>query len=99
MVSSKFHSALRFVCLWPVILGLLFALPASLAQAQAPLRVAMVGLQHDHVMAFLNGLPQHHDVELVGIAEADPALVAKYEQKFGLAETLFFKSEDKMIEE
>ena len=63
-----------------------------------PLRVAIVGLAHDHVMGFLNQLPQHHEVELVGIAEADSNLIAKYQKKFNLAETLFFKSEANMIE-
>jgi predicted dehydrogenase len=65
---------------------------------QQPLRVAIVGLAHDHVVGFLAQLPQHHEVELVGIAEADSNLIEKYKKKFGLAETLFFKSEANMIE-
>lgn len=64
----------------------------------APLRVAIVGLVHDHVAGFLAQLPQHRNVELVGIAEADPALAAKYEKKYALPETLFFKSMANMIE-
>ncbi len=57
----------------------------SLAQTgPAPLRVAIVGLVHDPVAGFLAQLPQHHDVELVGIAEADQVLVAKYEKKYNL---------------
>ena len=79
----------------------LFAALASVSVAQAestPLRVAVVGLEHGHVEGFLAALPQHHDVELVGIADADPSLFAKYQKKFGLAETLFFKSEANMIE-
>src|SRR4051812_2824643 len=63
-----------------------------------PLPVAIVGLAHDHVVGFLAQLPQHHEVELVGIAEADSNLIDKYKKKFGLAETLFFKSEANMIE-
>lgn len=63
-----------------------------------PVRVAIVGLAHDHVVGFLGQLPQHHEVELVGIAEADANLVQKYQKKFGLADTLFFKSEAHMIE-
>jgi predicted dehydrogenase len=70
-----------------------------LAQAQTgPLRVAIVGLAHDHVAGFLENLPKHPDVELVGIAEADPELTAKYQKKFALADTLFFKSMANMIE-
>jgi predicted dehydrogenase len=63
-----------------------------------PVRVAIVGLAHDHVVGFLEQLPKHHEVELVGIAEADSTLIDKYKKKFGLAETLFFKSEANMIE-
>ncbi len=81
-------------------LGLLLAAPAlGFAQSRpAPLRVAVVGLEHGHVEGFLASLKQHSDVELVGIADADPALTDKYEQKYGLPETLFFKSMANMIE-
>jgi predicted dehydrogenase len=68
------------------------ALPAQ------PVRVAIVGLAHDHVVGFLGQLPQHHEVELVGIAEANATLVQKYKDKFHLADSLFFKSEANMIE-
>ena len=83
-----------------LLLALLVTAP-GMAFAQTPpppLRVAIVGLVHDHVAGFLAQLPQHQNVELVGIAEADPALVAKYEKKYGLPETLFFKSMANMIE-
>ncbi len=69
------------------------------AQRQEPLRVAIVGLVHDHVAGFLAQLPKHPDVELVGIAEPDPALQAKYEKKYGLAATLFFSDPATMIEQ
>ena len=71
-----------------------------LASAQSeppPLRVAIVGLVHDHVMGFLAQLPQHHDVELVGIAEANPELVAKYEKRYNLPASLFFPTAEAMI--
>lgn len=72
------------------------SLPAQ--QAPQPVRVAIVGLAHDHVIGFLQQLPQHSEVELVGIAEADANLIQKYKDKFHLADTLFFKSEANMIE-
>jgi glucose-fructose oxidoreductase len=80
--------------------GLLIAATGALrVQAQpGPLRVAIVGLTHEHVEGFLSALPQHKDVELVGIADSDPALFAKYKGKYGLPETLFYKSEANMIE-
>src|SRR5271169_981496 len=83
-------------------LMLLVLTPASAhllaLEQQPPVRVAIVGLAHDHVVGFLAQLPQHHEVELVGIAEADSSLIDKYKKKFGLADTLFFKSEANMIE-
>jgi len=78
---------------------LAWAPPAQAETAPPPLRVAIVGLVHDHVAGFLAQLPQHHDVELVGIAEPDPALQEKYQKKYGLADSLFFKDIAKMIEQ
>jgi predicted dehydrogenase len=87
----------------PLLLGLLFTVPGvMLAQTQpaqpAPLRVAIVGLVHGHVEGFLSALPQHRDVELVGIADPDPALAAKYGKKYALPPSLFFTSMETMIE-
>jgi predicted dehydrogenase len=50
------------------------------------------------VIGFLEQLPHHDEVELVGIAEANSSLIEKYKQRFHLADTLFFKSEANMIE-
>ena len=89
-------SALRTVLLLLAGVGA----PAFLAAqaAPAPLRVAIVGLEHGHVEGFLSALPQHSDVQLVGIAATDPELFAKYQKKYGLAETLYYRSEANMIE-
>jgi len=83
-----------------LLAGLIAALPAAaLAQTQpAPLRVAIVGLEHGHVEGFLAALPQHPDVQLVGIADPDPGLFAKYSKKYGLADALYYPSEAGMIE-
>jgi len=84
-----------------LFLALLFAVPRQSPAQQAPqppLRVAIVGLTHGHVEGFLSALPQHKDVELVGIADDDPALFAKYRKKYSLPETLFYRSEANMIE-
>lgn len=56
----------------------------------APVRVAIVGLEHGHVVGFLQQFPRPHDTELVGIVDADPALCAKYEQQFHLDHSLFY---------
>ena len=82
----------------PLLAMLLLAPRLCLAQQDQPLRVAIVGLEHGHVEGFLSALPQHADVQLVGIADADAALFAKYQKKFSLPETLAYKSEANMIE-
>ncbi|HTX75287.1 MAG TPA: Gfo/Idh/MocA family oxidoreductase [Terracidiphilus sp.] len=70
----------------------------SATEQDSRLRVAIVGLEHGHVEGFLHALPQHSDVELVGIAEADSGLIEKYQHKYDLDPKLFFKSEANMIE-
>jgi predicted dehydrogenase len=71
---------------------------AHLTDEHQPLKVAIVGLEHGHVEGFLAQLPKHSDVQLVGIADADTSLWQKYGKKYGLADTLFYKSEASMIE-
>ncbi len=88
---------------WPalVLLGLLCAsafVQNAAAQAEPPLRVAIVGLVHGHVEGFLGQLPKHPEVQLVGIAEPDAALQAKYREKYALPEELFFRDTARMIE-
>jgi predicted dehydrogenase len=79
--------------------GLATAQGVRAAQSNgAPLRVAIVGLEHGHVEGFLRVLPTHREVELVGIADADPALWKKYGSMFSLSDTLFYKSMANMIE-
>lgn len=63
----------------------------------APLRVAVVGLEHGHVEGFLDALPQHTDVELVGIVDADGALVEKYATKYSLNRSLFYPELGAMV--
>src|SRR5215469_17250541 len=93
-----FHD--RFALHLPSVLFVLLAtLPVTVrAEGPAPLRVAIVGLEHGHVEGFLSQLPKHTDVQLVGIADADTSLWQKYGKKYSLADTLFYKSEASMIE-
>ena len=87
------------VCaLVPTTLRALSSSEQAQAAPQAPLRVAIVGLEHGHVEGFLAAFPRHKDVELVGISDADASLVAKYQTKYSLPATLFYKSEANMIE-
>lgn len=73
-------------------------LEPSYAPGTQPLRVAVVGLEHGHIEGFLSALPHHSEVQLVGIADADSNLFAKYQRKYHLDPALLFKSEANMIE-
>jgi len=66
--------------------------------AQTPaIRVAVVGLVHDHVWGFFNTLASHPEVTVVGVSEPDPALRHKYAAIAHLPESLFFPTEAAML--
>jgi glucose-fructose oxidoreductase len=62
-----------------------------------PLRVAIVGLEHGHVSGFLKQFPKQHEVQLVGIVDADTALSHRYAEQFHLDSSLFYAQLDAMI--
>ena len=70
----------------------------SIAPAQTPIRVAIVGLVHDHVRGFLQNLPSHPEVQLVGISEPNAALREKYIASTHLPASLFFPTEAAMLQ-
>jgi predicted dehydrogenase len=80
----------------------LFALAVVLAVPQAqeppPLRLAIAGLVHGHVSGFLRGAQQRKDVEIVGIFEADAALLRKYGETYKLPDSALFTDLATMIE-
>jgi glucose-fructose oxidoreductase len=86
---------LKFVSLVATIVAGLSA-PPSFAQT-APVRVAIVGLEHGHVVGFLQQFPKQTDTQLVGIVDTDPALRAKYEQQFRLDHSLFYPTLDELF--
>jgi predicted dehydrogenase len=57
------------------------ALALNAAQAQEPkppVRLAIIGLVHDHAGGFIPGLAGRPDIQLVGIVEPDHELAARY---------------------
>ena len=73
------------------------ARPVRAQAAPAPVRVVIVGLVHGHVIGLLGALPKDANVQLVGIAEPDIALAAKYEQRFHLDHALFYTDAETML--
>jgi predicted dehydrogenase len=62
-----------------------------------PVRLAIVGLVHDHAGGFIPSLAGRHDVQLVGIVEPDPSLRASYAKRFNLDANLFFPTLDALL--
>jgi len=91
MLRSK---CLSFLCLFS---ALFLASAKTSAQTSQPIRVAIVGLVHGHVQGFLHSLPQHPEIQLVGIAEPDDALRKRYEDRTQLPAALFFPTEAAML--
>ncbi|HEY4989504.1 MAG TPA: Gfo/Idh/MocA family oxidoreductase [Opitutaceae bacterium] len=76
---------------------LLFCATLSCARAQdpaPPVRLAIVGLVHDHVRGMLPALAGRTDVTLVGIVEPNRALADHYAAAFHLDPALFFPTLD-----
>ena len=80
--------------------GTLFLLVASGgAQAEPPIRVAIVGLVHGHVKGFLAALPGNQAATLVAIVEPQEALAKDYAAKYHLDAKLFYTDLEKMLME
>lgn len=73
---------------------------ASLASAQATskTRLAVIGLDHDHVWGLLKDIAKEPDAELVAIADPHPELVEKARKQVP-ADVKFFSEYVKMLDE
>ena len=95
MTSSIRSSVLLAACL----LATFLSIPRNAkAQTTPPIRVAIVGLAHDHVRGFFYNLPAHPEITVVGIAEPDAALRQQYIASTHLPENLFFSTEAAMLQ-
>jgi predicted dehydrogenase len=76
------------------------ALAAALAaHAQAPVRVAIAGLNHGHVSGFLRSAARRTaDIEIVALYDPDPELTAKYGKSNSFAEAKLFNDLGKMLD-
>jgi predicted dehydrogenase len=83
----------------PIILfALVFSFNAGWSQeVKPPVRVAVIGLVHDHVFGFFALKRDHPEIEVAGIVEPDHALAATYAKKFGLNDDLLFDSLDALL--
>jgi predicted dehydrogenase len=76
------------------------ALALSATQAQEtkpPVRLAIIGLVHDHAGGFIPKLAGRPDIQLVGIVEPDHDLAARYAASFHLEAGLFHENLDDLL--
>lgn len=74
----------------------IFLMIASVAYEQ-PLRVAIAGLNHDHVFGMMNRYKKG-DVIIMGIAEEDEQLVDRFKKNYKLPDSLFYKTVADMLQ-
>lgn len=72
---------------------------ASLAWAQGapPVRIAIIGLVHDHARGIIPKFAGRSDVQLVGIVEPNKELADRYAKEFHLDPALFFPTVDALV--
>jgi predicted dehydrogenase len=87
------------------LLCILIIAGATVARAQnlsrpatAPVRLAIVGLNHDHVWGILKDIAGDKNAELVAIAESDPVLVGRAKSR-APASVKFFDDFVKMLDD
>ena len=71
---------------------------AAVLQAAEPLRLGIVGLEHGHVTGFLRRGLSRPDVRIVGIAEANAEVAARYVTQFKLDPSLIYSSLEEMLD-
>jgi predicted dehydrogenase len=62
------------------------------------LKVAVVGLSHDHAHEIMRAF-QKGRIQLLGIAEKDTSLVARYKKDYQVPDTLFFPDTETMLDQ
>src|SRR5680860_912318 len=79
-----------------VFLIMLLAIGARQNYAQDRLKVAVVGLNHDHAHEIMNAYRDDR-IQLLGIAENDPDLIARYKRDYQVPDNLFFPDTKTML--
>ncbi|HTA31455.1 MAG TPA: Gfo/Idh/MocA family oxidoreductase [Candidatus Cybelea sp.] len=81
-----------------IIFSLVVSMDTVWAQpAKPPVRLAIIGLVHDHAYGFIPLTRDRADVELVGIVEPDNELAMSYARRFNLNSNLFYSSLEALL--
>jgi predicted dehydrogenase len=84
MSTNHFSRKVRKI----VCLSILICAGSLYANAQKKLNVVVAGLNHDHVYLIMNSF-EKHEVNIIGIAELNKELVARFKKRYKLADSLF----------
>ena len=89
--------------LFAILLAGFFFMAIETSHAQAssgsePLRVGIAGLVHGHVAGFFQRSLHRPEIQLVGIAEPDQQLSARYATEFSLNRSLLFTDLEDMLQ-
>ena len=63
-----------------------------------PLRVGVVGLVHGHVEGFFQHNLHRSDIQIVGIADSNQPVFARYAKQFSLDSKLYYSSLEEMLQ-
>ena len=91
------HTSINRISSKLLLAAALLAPALSTAQTPPPIRVAIVGLNHDHVRGFFNNLAAHPEITIVGISEPNAALRQTYITRTHLPANIFFPTEAAML--
>ena len=96
VIFVKIYTMLRSLLIIPILFNSVSLIAQKDSMIHKPMRVAVVGLVHDHVNWIL-GRENKGDIEIVGIAEPDLPLAEKYSKKYGYNISIVYSTIEEMI--
>jgi len=96
VIFVKIYTMQRSLIIVLIVLNSLPLMAQKDTAKHKPLRVAVVGLVHDHVNWIL-GRENKGDIEIVGIAEPSLSLAEKYSKKYGYNMNIVYNTIEEMI--
>jgi predicted dehydrogenase len=84
----------------PVLLSIIcfFGLQFTAAQTETPVRIGVDGLTHDHIHGLLKDYGKRTDIQVVGIAEKNKALVQRLAKRYGFDLSIVYDDLETMVE-
>src|SRR5215469_5848023 len=91
MLHETMRKSIGVILLWLII----FAVQA--AEPKSPVRLAIIGLDHDAAGDFISRARIRTDVQLVGVVEANQALIKSYVQLLNLSTNFFYPDLESLL--